>query len=186
MYTVLGKLLNNEWRNERVKIAELKIFYFEDDGIIPNSPDLPVLIYRNALDHPHDTEELFNRNQWLNSWTNGIYDYHHYHSNAHEVLGVMEGEATVQLGGELGKEVKIHKGDVIILPAGTGHKKLSSRPDFKVAGAYPNGDDYNLKKGSLRERPNVLVEIKNVPLPSLDPVFGDTGPLIKYWLKKMV
>lgn len=87
-----------------MKIAELKIFYFEDDGIIPNSPDLPVLIYRNALDHPQDTEELFNRNQWLNSWTNGIYDYHHYHSNAHEVLGVMEGEATVQLGGELGKK----------------------------------------------------------------------------------
>ncbi|MHA7138476.1 cupin domain-containing protein [Rossellomorea arthrocnemi] len=169
-----------------MKIAELKIFYFEDDGIIPNNPDLPVIIYRNALDHPHDAEELFNRNQWLNSWTNGIYDYHHYHSNAHEALGVMEGEATVQLGGEMGEEVTVHKGDVIILPAGTGHKKLSASPDFKVAGAYPNGDDYNLKKGSLRERPSVLIEIKNVPRPSLDPVFGNTGPLIKYWLKKKV
>ncbi|MCC5801593.1 cupin domain-containing protein [Rossellomorea vietnamensis] len=167
-----------------MKIAELKIFYFEDDGIIPNNPDLPVLIYRNALDESSEAEEIFNRNHWLNSWTNGIYDYHHYHSNAHEVLGVMQGEATVQLGGEMGEEVTVHQGDVMVLPAGTGHKKLTASPDFKVAGAYPDGVSYNLKKGSLRERPSVLIEIKNVSLPTSDPVFGDKGPLIKYWLKK--
>ncbi|MEI2665942.1 cupin domain-containing protein [Rossellomorea sp. LJF3] len=167
-----------------MKIAELKIFYFEDDGIIPNNPDLPVLIYRNALDQANEAEEIFNQNHWLNSWTNGIYDYHHYHSNAHEVLGVMQGEARVQLGGEMGEEVTVHQGDVMVLPAGTGHKRLSASPDFKVAGAYPDGDSYNLKKGSLRERPSVLIEIKNVSLPTSDPVFGDKGPLIKYWLKK--
>ncbi|MCR8850224.1 cupin domain-containing protein [Rossellomorea sp. SC111] len=167
-----------------MKIAELNIFYFEDDGIIPNNPDLPVLIYRNALNQANEAEKIFNQNHWLNSWTNGIYDYHHYHSNAHEVLGVMQGEASVQLGGERGKEVTVHQGDVMVLPAGTGHKKLSASPDFKVAGAYPDGDSYNLKKGSIRERPSVLIEIKNVPLPTSDPVFGDKGPLIKYWLKK--
>ncbi|BCB05339.1 cupin domain-containing protein [Bacillus sp. KH172YL63] len=167
-----------------MKIAELKIFYFEDDGIIPNNPDLPVLIYRNALDPSPDAEKIFNRNHWLNSWTNGIYDYHHYHSNAHEVLGVIRGQATVLLGGEMGEEVTIEQGDVIILPAGTGHKCLSASGDFTVAGAYPDGVESNLKKGALRERPSVLIDIKNVPLPHLDPVFGNTGPLIKYWLKK--
>ncbi|MCA1057370.1 cupin domain-containing protein [Rossellomorea aquimaris] len=167
-----------------MKIAELKLFYFEDDGIIPNNPDLPVIIYRNALDQAAEAEETFNRNQWLNSWTNGIYDYHHYHSNTHEALAVIQGEANVQLGGEMGEHVTVQQGDVIILPAGTGHKRLYASHDFKVTGAYPNGDEYNVKKGSLRERPSVLIDIKNVPLPSLDPVFGDSGPLLKYWLKK--
>ncbi|WP_064092705.1 cupin domain-containing protein [Rossellomorea aquimaris] len=168
-----------------MEVAELKMFFFEDDGLIPNNPDLPVLIYRNALsEDPNQAEEVFNRHQWLNSWTNGIYDYHHFHSNAHEVLGVMNGEATIQLGGEMGKKVTIHRGDVILLPAGTGHRKINSSPDFTVAGAYPNGMDCNLKKGLLKDRPSVLIDIKNVPLPTNDPVFGQSGPLIKYWLQK--
>ncbi len=168
-----------------MKIAELKIFYFEDDGIIPNNPDLPVLIYRNVLNgDANQAEEIFNENQWLNSWQNGIYDYHHFHSNAHEVLGVTEGNATVQLGGEMGKEVSVQKGDVLILPAGTGHKKMVASPNFSVVGAYPNGDDFNLKKGEIKDRPTVLVDIKNVLLPRFDPVFGDSGPILKYWLKR--
>jgi uncharacterized protein YjlB len=166
-----------------MEIDRLKIYYLEDDGNIPNNPDLPVLIYRSAVEDTAGMEDVFYQNQWMNSWINGIHDYHHYHSNAHEVLGVISGDAVVKLGGEKGVELTISKGDVIILPAGTGHKKISSSPDFKVAGAYPDGADYNMYEGSLKDRPQVLIDIKNVPLPSLDPVYGDSGPVNKYWLQ---
>jgi uncharacterized protein YjlB len=168
-----------------MEVDRLKIYYLEDDGIIPNNPDLPVLIYRNAVEHTDEMERIFNDNKWLNSWVNGIHDYHHYHSNSHEVLGVMEGEGSVQLGGEKGMEVSLQKGDVILLPAGTGHKKLSSTSDFKVVGAYPDGADYNMKEGSIKERPQVLIDIKSVPLPEFDPVYGDKGPVNKYWLQNV-
>ncbi|WP_175990621.1 cupin domain-containing protein [Bacillus sp. Marseille-Q1617] len=166
-----------------MEIDRLKIYYLEDDGTIPNNPDLPVLIYRNAMDDTDEMERIFNHNKWLNSWVNGVHGYHHYHSNAHEVIGVMEGNAKVQLGGDKGVEVTVRKGDVLILPAGTGHKKLSSSPGFRVVGAYPDGAEYNMKEGCLKERPQVLIDIKNVPLPDRDPVYGDKGPIIKYWLQ---
>jgi uncharacterized protein YjlB len=164
--------------------SNVLIFYFEDDGTIPNNPDLPVLFYQGVLkDKAGEAEAVFNRNNWLNSWTNGVFAYHHYHSNAHEVLGVLRGNALLQIGGESGKKVEVHAGDIIVLPAGTGHKKLGASPDFKVAGAYPNGMSCNLKTGRKEERPAVLNEIKQVPLPEQDPVYGDQGPLIMQWKK---
>ncbi|MHC8522868.1 hypothetical protein ACPJHQ_18890 [Rossellomorea sp. H39__3] len=88
-----------------MEIAELKILYFEDDGIIPNNPNLPVLLYRDALSGETDSPEMvFERNGWFNSWRNGIFDYHHFHSNTHEVLGVIDGEAEVLVGASSGKQ----------------------------------------------------------------------------------
>jgi uncharacterized protein YjlB len=158
------------------------LFHFNDDGNIPNNPSLPVLIYPTVFKaHPDKIEKTFNQNNWLNSWTNGVFDYHHFHSNTHEVLGVKNGSATIQLGGENGKIVDVKTGDVIVLPAGTGHKRISSSPDFSVIGAYPDGLSYNLKIGELNERPQVLKDIEKVPFPKLDPVFGFNGPLLDYW-----
>ncbi|MBO0994440.1 cupin domain-containing protein [Bacillus sp. SD088] len=73
--------------------------------------------------------------------------YHHYHSNTHEVLAVVSGWANLQLGGEKGVEVKVTKGDVIVLPAGTGHKLIEKSPEFGVVGAYPNGNKYDFCYG---------------------------------------
>ena len=63
-------------------------------------------------------------------WRNGIYPYVHYHSMIHEVMGVARGRATVRFGGDKGREIDIVPGDVVILPAGTGHQSLkqSRRP----------------------------------------------------------
>jgi uncharacterized protein YjlB len=71
-------------------------------------------------------EELFESNGWGDSWRNGIYDYVHYHSRIHEVLGVARGEGKVQFGGHLGRTLKVKAGDAAILPAGTGHQCLSA------------------------------------------------------------
>lgn len=159
---------------------------FEDDGLFPNNPKLPALVYKGALFlHPGDDAdaiiELFSKNNWTNAWKAGIYDYHHYHSQTHEVLGVFCGMADVQLGGPEGVCVEVYRGDVIIIPAGVSHKCLKSSPDFACVGAYPDGKEYDLNYGKREEREKAIANIASVPLPDKDPVFGDAGPVSEYW-----
>lgn len=159
-------------------------YQFKDDGKIPNSV-FPLIAYKKAFpatDGLADTiEEKFAKNNWKNSWRNGVYDYHHYHSTSHEVLGVYKGTAQLQLGGEQGKMVEVSAGDVIIIPAGTGHKKLSASDDFAIVGAYPDGMDYDLLTGKAEEREKALVNIAKVPFPDNDPIFGREGGIHEFW-----
>jgi len=123
-----------------------KTFMFKDDGAIPNNPDVPVLLYPQVVDLERADdpaavfEELFAANDWGDSWRNGIYDYVHYHSSIHEVLGIARGRARVRLGGDAGEVVDLEAGDVVVLPAGTCHQCLIQSEDFLLVGAYsPNG-----------------------------------------------
>ncbi len=157
----------------------------KDDGVFPNSA-LFILIYKKALLLPDENaativEEVFKKNNWTNTWQNGIFDYHHYHSITHEALGVYEGSTTVQLGGLNGMIFEIEKGDIIIIPAGVAHKNLSPEKNFKSVGAYPEGKDYDIKRGDPEDRPETEKNIKEVPLPDTDPVYGNSGPLINNW-----
>lgn len=157
----------------------------KDDGVFPNSP-LFILIYKKALALPDNDaaqaiEDIFRKNDWTNSWRNGMYDYHHYHSNTHEVLGVYEGSTSVQLGGPDGVIEQIEKGDIIIIPAGVAHKNVGPEKDFKCVGAYPDGRVCDIKKGDYTDRPVSDEAIKNIPLPDTDPVYGTIGPLITHW-----
>lgn len=156
-----------------------------DAGTIPNS-QLVVLIYRGALDLPRDDpaaaiEALIHGNDWGNDWRNGIFSYHHYHSTAHEALLIFGGTAKVQLGGESGVIETIGAGDVIIIPAGVGHKNLGSRNDFHLVGAYPPQQIPDMNYGNSDERPRVDENIARLSLPATDPVFGKTGPLLDHW-----
>lgn len=143
------------------------------DELMPNSP-LPVVIYRNvtvAGEPTRDFETLFETNGWRGSWRNGVYDFDHYHSNAHEVLGVARGSATLQLGGDAGQTVEVKAGDVLVLPAGTGHRRISASADFTVIGAYPPGQEHY---DVCRVRsPETELRISKVALPKTDPVHGD-------------
>ncbi|MGE6486769.1 cupin domain-containing protein [Paenisporosarcina sp. NPDC076898] len=160
-----------------------KLFKFEDDGTIPNNPELPVILYPGVFkQHPQEIEPTFRLNNWRNSWVDGVFDYHHYHSNAHEVLGVRSGSAILRLGGKNGETVEVRTGDVLVLPAGTGHKKIKGSADFEVVGAYAEGKEYNLKTGQSNERPHVINEINQVAAPSMDPVFGNYGQVIDRWI----
>jgi uncharacterized protein YjlB len=165
-----------------MKKNDVQTYWFEDDGVIPNNSHLPVLFYPGALaENPEMAESTFNENNWRNSWIDGVFDFHHYHSNAHEVLGVIQGTATLQLGGEKGKSIEIKAGDVLILPAGTGHKRLQSSDDFKIAGAYPDGIAFNLKTETEEDRLFAQEDISKVPLPATDPILGVDGPLHTQW-----
>ncbi len=159
---------------------------FDDDGKFPNNAKLPALVYKGALRlHPDDEAdcviELFKKHNWTNAWKNGIYDYHHYHSTTHEVLGIFCGMADVQLGGPEGTCVELIRGDIVIIPAGVSHKNLKSSKDFLCIGAYADGREYDINYGKPEERPWVLENIAAVPLPKTDPVFGNEGPLLDYW-----
>ena len=119
-----------------------------DDGTIPNSK-YPVIVYHAAFTMEGDAaadflEKRFAQNGWSNAFRWPIYDYHHYHSNTHEVLGVYAGNAWLQLGGPYGQKLQVRPGDVIVLPTGTGHISLSHSDDFAVVGAYPDGIEPDL------------------------------------------
>jgi uncharacterized protein YjlB len=151
------------------------------DGSIPNHPRWPLLVYPGALEisSAEAFEDLFRRNRWPAAWRDGVFPFHHYHSNAHEALGVYSGEVTVQFGGDSGVTVTAKPGDVIVLPAGTGHKKLSSRGALGIVGAYPEGSDPDTCMPPFAR--NNLQKIARVPLPACDPVYGPDGPLFTYW-----
>jgi uncharacterized protein YjlB len=158
----------------------------KDDGSFPNNERLPLLVYQGALELPRSNpaaaiENLFESNGWEGSWRNGIYGFQHYHSMAHEVLGIYDGNAKVQLGGENGITLSVHRGDVVIIPAGVAHKNLGSGSNFQVVGAYPTGQSPDICYGKAAERPQADDNIAAVSLPYMDPVYGTSGPLKTFW-----
>jgi uncharacterized protein YjlB len=97
------------------------------------------------------------------------------------VLGIAQGSATVQLGGPAGVTLDVATGDVLVIPAGVAHKNRGASGDFLVVGAYPDGQRWDLKRGEPGDRPEADRNIEQVPLPSLDPVYGDDGPVQEHW-----
>lgn len=167
------------------RAAQVHAFHLKDDGQIPNS-HLPLLIYEKTFAEPaedlaSDIEEVLADHHWTQSWRNGIYSYHHYHSTAHEVLAVFSGSALVQFGGEHGIRQQLRCGDVVVIPAGVAHKNLGASADFEVIGAYPRGQEWDMCYGNPGERPGADERIGRVPLPEMDPVFGAGGPLKQHW-----
>jgi len=167
------------------EFVEPEQFRFKDDGVFPNSV-LPVLLYRQAFvteagDRASVVEQRFAENDWTNSWRNGVYSFAHYHSTTHEALGVYCGAATLRLGGAHGKNVEVHAGDVIVIPAGVAHQNIGASDDFTVVGAYPDGREWDLLRGRPGERPKADQNITALPIPDNDPIYGAEGPLPRLW-----
>lgn len=164
--------------------------FFRDDGLIPNNPNWPLVVYRAAVSLPRSLdpaavfEVLFKSNEWRDSWRDGIYDYLHYHSRIHEVLGVARGTAKVRFGGKDGRTLSVKAGDSIIIPAGTGHQCLSASRTFLVVGAYPRSGTYDECGPTIKEHDRGVRNVRKVQRPRTDPVFGATGPLLEIWKPK--
>jgi uncharacterized protein YjlB len=86
------------------------------------------------------------------------------HFIAHEVLGIAAGTANVILGGPQGHELQLTSGDVVVLPAGTGHCNAGSSGDLLIVGAYPDGMDWDVRGGDPGERDAVLFSHPRVEL----------------------
>jgi uncharacterized protein YjlB len=181
---------NEAKRQASVEGLQVDAHPLAPQGLFPNNPRLPALHYRGAFQLPAygntagTLERTFSRNGWSGGWRDGVYNYQHYHSTAHEVLGCYAGRASVQLGGPNGPVVEMKRGDVLVLPAGAAHRSTESSKDFSVVGAYAGGRSYDTCRGRPEEQEAALRQIEEVPLPEADPVLGAEGPLLRHWLVK--
>lgn len=159
-----------------------------DTGQFPNSAH-PVLVYRGAVspepqasrDLAAEFERLFAEHGWPPAWRNGVYATHHYHSTAHEVLGIAAGWVRARFGGEAGVLVELRAGDAVVIPAGVAHFNAGQSRDLCVVGAYAGGAEYDMQYGRAGERPSADQRIAALPVPKRDPVFGRGGPLPEIW-----
>lgn len=156
---------------------EIESFLLAQNGWVPNNARLPIVIYRSVLTSDGDDlaerfEAMFADQGWPPDWRDGVFDYHHYHSTAHETLGVFVGTAMLELGGPSGRRVEIAVGDALMLPAGTGHRCVNASENFQVVGAYPAGMSWDI----CREAPDdaARARIAGLPDPRRDPVTGET------------
>ncbi len=164
--------------------ARVDAFLLAPHAWVPNNRSLPVIVYscafdpgaRNLGDH---IDHYFAQHDWPVQWHDGVFDYHHFHSTAHEVLGVIAGAAELIVGGPGGRPLRIAAGDVLLLPAGTGHCLVSREDAFQVAGGYPKGQQWDIRRDALT--PDELRAMDALPFPACDPVYGKNGPLIEQW-----
>lgn len=169
-----------------VRNRKPRLLMFADDGIVPNHYRWPLVIYRGALtfaarkDPAAITDALFESNGWRRSWRDSIYDFVHYHSQVHEVLGVARGAAVVEFGGVKGKQLRVSAGDVAILPAGTGHRLIEASRSFLVVGAYPSSGRYDECTDS-RDRAEATKRIARAKKPATDPVYGARAGVAVLW-----
>ena len=167
--------------SEAAASATVERISLQQNGWVPNNPHLPVLFYHRALGagDPAAFEALSGRNGWPAQWRNGIYPYHHYHSTAHEVLGIIRGSAQLFLGGPAGRATAVEAGDVLVLPCGTGHCRVTASDDFLVVGAYPAGQDWDICRRA--PTPAMVVRMGQLPFPASDPLGGLHGALVSAW-----
>jgi len=165
-------------------VSEPETLMLGQNGWVPNNSALPVLVYRGVVPSgdPDAVEALLLRNDWRPDWRDGVYSYHHYHSTAHEALACTSGVADLMLGGEGGRQVQIEAGDLLVLPAGTGHCRIRASDDFLLVGAYPQGQDWDVCRTAADRA--TLARIAAVPLPKGDPIDGTDGALTRLWSKE--
>jgi uncharacterized protein YjlB len=157
----------------------------QSDGKTPNNPALPALILHEALPAdagPNAVRALLEGNGWGGSWTYTVFPYHHYHDDAHEVLAVTGGWADLVIGGVHGRTIRVQAGDVLVLPAGTGHCRKADGDGFEVCGAYPRGQEHpNILRPEEADHDRSAERIAQLPLPQTDPIYGRDGPVTRHW-----
>lgn len=132
-------------------MVEVRKYQLPPTKLIPNSPR-PLLHYPGFLSNKEEitaakVHDLYSNNGWQTQW---IFRYgptqtSHYHSQAHECMTVLTGEATIRFGvadtsddldesthgsGQENGGIELHAkaGDVFVLPAGTAHKTFDTTP----------------------------------------------------------
>lgn len=151
-------------------MTETRTLALADDGTFPNSTH-PLVLHGGAAADPDAFARTFAAHGWTGGWRGTVFPFHHYHSTAHEVLGVFAGGATLRLGGDAGETVDVAPGDVVVIPAGVAHQCLDDR-GLAVVAAYDRGRSPDLLRGEPGERPDADERIAAVPVPDADPLLG--------------
>lgn len=167
-------------------IFEPESLHLRGTGSVPNNPRCALLHYKNVCSGDAQTiastfEAMFAANGWPPAWRNGVFAHHHFHTTAHEVLGVYSGSAEVTVGGEGGEVVAIAAGDVVVVPAGVGHCKRSCDGRLGIVGAYPEGQSPDMCTPDASRYADRCDTVSRVQLPRADPVLGSDGPLLECW-----
>ncbi|HEY1610729.1 MAG TPA: cupin domain-containing protein [Paraburkholderia sp.] len=168
--------------------VEYQLLRLPPNGWVPNNRVLPVIVYRRALSP--DTAEptsladafdaRFSAHGWPPQWRDSVFDFHHFHSTAHEALAVYAGRAELIIGGPGGHLLRVSAGDAVLLPAGTGHCLASRSDGFQVSAGYPPGQQWDIRREALT--PQEASAMESLPFPHSDPLCGEHGPLIEHWV----
>lgn len=145
----------------------------------------PLLIYHSAffLDTSASFIESYFRSMDVvePQWRYTMYSTTHFHSTSHEVLGISNGTARLCFGGEENPgrvEQVVTKGDVVIVPAGVGHRLLEDiEGGFEMVGCYPKGCNWDMCYGKDGEEEKSRA-IDKIEWFERDPVYGHEGPVL--------
>lgn len=89
----------------------------------------------------------------------------------------------VGFGGEENEgrvETEVRQGDVIIVPAGVGHRLLKDLDDeFEMVGSYPEGKTWDMCYGAEGEEDKTKA-IAALSWFEQDPLYGESGPTLQY------
>ncbi|KAI8656983.1 hypothetical protein LRP88_12299 [Fusarium phalaenopsidis] len=153
--------------------------------LIPNCSiqNKPLLIYHSAFQRPISAtrieSHLSSVGVVIPQWRFTMYTTTHFHSTSHEVLCISHGRARLCFGGEENEdrvEPVVEAGDVVIVPAGVGHRLLEDLTGgFEMVGSYPEGHNWDMCYGKSGEEEKVNA-IKNLEWFPRDPIYGDQGP----------
>lgn len=154
-----------------------------DDGIANSR--LPLAFWKGRLPvEARDGEKacaLFRANGWGGTWVYTVYPFWHFHTHGHEALACVSGTARIGFGGDHGIEVEVAVGDVCIIPAGVGHKRLRASEDFLMAGSYPPGQEGNIVRPGDLDNEGIAGEIAGLDLPATDPISGEADGIVAIW-----
>jgi uncharacterized protein YjlB len=165
-------------------ITDAVLQTFEADGGIPNSR-LPLVFWRDRL--PAEARSgtaataLFRRNGWRGTWVYTVFPFWHFHTRGHEALACVSGRARIGFGGDRGIKVDVEIGDVCVIPAGVGHRRFDSSPDFQMAGGYPPGQEGDILKPGDLDDATIAREIAELALSETDPVSGRGDGVAAIW-----
>lgn len=110
-----------------------------------------------------------------------MYSTTHFHSTSHEILAISNGKAKLCFGGEANPnriEAVVASGDVIVVPAGVGHRLLEDMDGgFEMVGSYPKGKQWDMCYGRKGEE-EANKRIERLSWFEKDPVYGQEGPVL--------
>lgn len=156
-------------------------------GLIPNTSiqSKPLLIYHSAFPTSASASSIESHVTSVGvvdpQWRYTMYSTTHFHSTTHEILCISSGKAKLCFGGEENPkkvEAEVQKGDVVIVPAGTGHRLLEDQEGgFQMVGCYPKGKNWDMCYGKEGEKKKIE-GIKSLGWFEKDPIYGDKGPVL--------